>query len=151
MKPPSGKPDHHHRVAARHEAVTACLIALRDEMVDAHPLAARDDAWEIVLAEACTNIVEHALAERPGAAFTLSAWLRDDAMYVRLRDRGLPMPTGYPPPPCAAPPRADTLPEGGFGWSIIGRLCRRVRFARRAGENRLDLVIPFFAAARARK
>lgn len=110
-------------------------------MADLHPGAACDDTWEIVLAEACTNIVEHALPDRPDAMFTLSAWLRDDRLVVRLRDRGHPMPGGYPPPPHVGPPRADTLPEGGFGWSIINRLCRQVRFDRCAGENRLDLVI----------
>lgn len=119
-------------------------------MAEVHPGAARDDTWEIVLAEACTNIVEHALTGHPDAVFTLSAWLRRDRLVVCLRDRGRPMPCGYPPPPHVGPPSADTLPEGGFGWSIINRLCRQVSFARCAGENRLDLVIPVPATACAR-
>ncbi|MGR3494841.1 ATP-binding protein [Citreimonas sp.] len=151
MKPPSAEPNHHYRVAARHDAVTACLIALRGEIVRDHPGAPRDDIWEIVLAEACANIVEHALPGRPGASFTLSAWVRGDRMFVRLCDRGRPMPGGRPPAARAGLPRPDRLPEGGFGWGLIHRLCHDVGFARRAGENRLDLVIPLSGAGRARK
>jgi serine/threonine-protein kinase RsbW len=139
-------PDCERTVAASFEAVTACLISLRAAFRALHLPAAHDDGWEIVLAEACNNVVEHALAGQPDAAFDLAVWLHEHRMVVRLTDRGRPMPGGLPPRAKTGPP-GDPLPEGGFGWTMIHGLCADVRYSRAGGENRLDLVIPIASRA----
>lgn len=54
-----------------------------------------------------------------------------------LRPAGSTLPTGRGP---ATPP--EDLPEGGFGWDLICRLCSDVRYRRSEGLNRLCLTLP---------
>lgn len=96
---------------------------------------------EIALAEALNNIVEHAY--QPGApgpiSMTLSAG--ETCVSCELRDRGMAL-AEFKPPERAAPDLTGaraTLPEGGFGRSLIFALADRVRYQRHDTENRLIL------------
>ncbi|MCX7646377.1 MAG: ATP-binding protein [Rhodobacteraceae bacterium] len=99
---------------------------------------------ELALAEALNNIVEHALAGRPGAEIGLTlhcglpVWLD-----CELRDDGCPMPGGLLPRG-ALPlplPGAGALPEGGFGWFLIRTLAENLRYRREGQTNLLSFRI----------
>jgi len=96
---------------------------------------------EIVLAEALNNIVEHAYPQESPGDIALTLSLDSTPLRCELRDRGGPLP-GLAPPETALPdltgPR-ETLPEGGFGWTLIRALTTRLSYDRREGENVLTL------------
>ncbi|QFT58522.1 serine-protein kinase RsbW [Sulfitobacter sp. THAF37] len=97
---------------------------------------------ELVLAEVLNNIVEHAYPQqRPGDTIDIRAEHRADGLHFRISDRGRAMPAGLPPlgRHIAEPPKATSIPEGGFGWFLIRDLARDVRYRRVGGENQLDL------------
>lgn len=141
------KPDLDLRVEASFETVSLTLTRLRGTLEAICPSASTDHRLELVLAEACNNVVEHALAGQEGEAFRLALWIGPDRVLVRLTDRGRAMPGGRLPCGGAPAPSADTPPEGGFGWPLIRRLCSSIRYCRRDGENRLDLAIPIGSPA----
>jgi len=96
---------------------------------------------EIALAEALNNVVEHAYpADLPGD-IALDLALTAACLRCELRDQGAALP-GLVPPDAGLPsidgPR-ESLPEGGFGWSLIRTLTSRLSYERRDGENRLTL------------
>jgi len=96
---------------------------------------------EIALAEALNNIVEHAYRPRPYGTITLTLSVGQRHLTCELRDQGAAMPRLAPP----AGPAPDvtcqraTLPEGGFGWSLIRALTARLHYLRDEEENRLIL------------
>lgn len=96
---------------------------------------------EIALAEALNNIVEHAYEPDAAGTITLTLWIGPTRLSCELRDEGAALP-GLAPPRAAAPdvtgPR-ETLPEGGFGWSMIHALTARLRYLRDGTKNRLIL------------
>lgn len=96
---------------------------------------------EIALAEALNNIVEHAYRPGPHGLITLTLSVGQRHLTCELRDQGAAMP-GLAPPGGTVPdvtgPRA-TLPEGGFGWSLIRALTARLHYLRDEEENRLIL------------
>jgi serine/threonine-protein kinase RsbW len=92
---------------------------------------------ELVLAEVCNNITEHAYSDQPGW-IELEVALKDGDLLCNSVDQGVSMPGCEPPnipPPVPDPP--DYLPEGGFGWHIIRCLTRELTYRRYEGENRL--------------
>ena len=96
---------------------------------------------EIALAETLNNIVEHAY--RPGAhgTITLTLMVGQRRLTCEVRDNGVAMP-GLAPPAGTAPDitsQRATLPEGGFGWSLIRALTARLHYLRDGEENRLIL------------
>lgn len=96
---------------------------------------------EIAMAEALNNIVEHAYY--PGSAGTIMLTVRIGPSRVscEVRDHGVALP-GLGPlsglPPDVSGLRAS-LPEGGFGWSLIHALTARLCYLRDGAENRLVL------------
>lgn len=95
---------------------------------------------EVALAEAVNNIVEHAYVGAPGPV-RLGCDLVGHSLYVRICDRGRPLPDGRVPAGLAAnvaAPRAD-LPEGGFGWFLIRAFASDIRYERGRGCNHLSL------------
>lgn len=107
------------------------------------PGGAEDGTIELVLAEVLNNIVEHAYADGPGL-ITLDLRVARGRLFCLLRDEGHPMPAGRLPhglPPSIALAQAN-LPEGGFGWFLIRRLTRDLRYDREPGCNRLSFSIP---------
>ena len=96
---------------------------------------------EIALAEAINNVVEHACADNESGEVRTRCDLRQDCLWVTIRDNGSPMP-GLQVPPLGendlSGPK-NSLPEGGFGWNLIHLLTRTIDYSRTGGENRLAL------------
>lgn len=123
--------------------------AVRDTLatcVDAlHRAGACDEekmAFEIALAEALNNIVEHAYAGNPDGWVDIALWRCPDETLVELRDAGAPLPDGPPNgnmPMVAGVTEPDELPEGGFGWAMIRVLTRNVQYFRAGDQNILVL------------
>ncbi|APX23977.1 MAG: ATP-binding protein [Rhodobacteraceae bacterium] len=96
---------------------------------------------QIVLAEALNNIVEHAYRGTADGQIRLHMTVTPKLAEMHLGDDGHPMPHGALP----APRKIDiggarsALPEGGFGWALIHRLCAQVCYQRDHGANRLSL------------
>ena len=96
------------------------------------------DAAEIVLAEVLNNVVEHAYAMYPGK---IELWVtrREDFLFVRMVDHGLPMPGGDLPGGRML--KVDDLPEGGFGWFLIRNLSHELTYERDGMHNILSFCI----------
>jgi serine/threonine-protein kinase RsbW len=108
---------------------------------------------EVVLAEVLNNIVEHAYAERQGS---ISVTMRRTGAGLEclVTDEGNPMPGGQLPAgkhPAQREGFPDLrlgdmqlgdLPEGGFGWYLIRRLTRDLKYSRHGQQNRLGFVVP---------
>jgi serine/threonine-protein kinase RsbW len=96
------------------------------------------DAAEIVLAEVLNNVVEHAYSQYPGK---IEVWVmrREDFLFIRMEDDGLPMPGGDLPGGRMI--KVDDLPEGGFGWFLIRNLSHELTYQRDGKHNILSLCI----------
>jgi serine/threonine-protein kinase RsbW len=100
-------------------------------------------AFEIVLAEALNNIVEHSYREQPSGWIVAEAERVGEWVVCRLTDAGCAMPGDTMPPAHPAPDtRPAALPEGGFGWQMIRDLAHHVTYAREDGVNRLLFALP---------
>lgn len=103
---------------------------------------------QIVLAEACNNIVEHAYrppCAGPDAAITLDVAADQGGLQVTLRDKGLPMAEGPLPGrelPPLDPDDVQNLPEGGFGWSLLREMTRALSLSRSNAQNILRFRVP---------
>ena len=96
---------------------------------------------EIVLAEILNNIVEHAYAGQPIGEFRVSAATGAAQLLFSISDDGKPLP-GLEPPRSRehdlTGPR-DSLPEGGFGWTLIRTMARELHYSREGDANMLRL------------
>ena len=96
----------------------------------------------LVMAEALNNVIEHAYNFAPNETIQIRTTLRQSTMSVQIIDSGVP----FDGPPAQVPQKeigeeiAD-LPEGGFGWFLIQRLCDDIHFAHADGRNKLTLVL----------
>lgn len=126
---------------ATQSAVRDLLIGLRTWLRAANLSEENCGNVEIALAEALNNVVEHAYpADLPGG-IALDLALTAVCLRCELRDQGAALP-GLVPPDTGLPPLdgpRESLPEGGFGWSLIRTLTSRLSYERRDGENRLTL------------
>ena len=95
---------------------------------------------ELVLAEVLNNIAEHAYEERPDGAIQLTLSYIPGGITVALVDFGKPMPNGQTPlgMPANLDVEIDNLPEGGFGWFLIGELAKDLLYERRGAGNYLS-------------
>ncbi len=102
------------------------------------------ESAHLVLAEVLNNIAEHAyVGLEPGEA-DLQMAFRTGSIDFIVCDRGVKPPAnllGRRRMPDSGGPLAD-LPEGGFGWPLVGCLATGLRQDRRNGENRLRFSIP---------
>lgn len=137
-EPPIGA--RHRRLTSDPHAVRRALAWLRG-LLHAWGTAPADvDAAEIVAAEVLNNIAEHAYGGEEGRPIDL--WLLADRLGITLclRDVGGPMPAGGLPVCCPVDPctmAASDLPEGGWGWGLIGAVATRIVYRRNAGTNHL--------------
>ncbi len=92
---------------------------------------------ELVLAEICNNIVEHAYAESDVGNINLTIWSDHDGVALEIRDSGRPMP-GLALPEKREADLASALadlPEGGFGWGLIRDLTHSLTYERDGSRN----------------
>lgn len=118
-------------------AVRGALLDLRKVL---HGTAAEHCLlWEIVLAEALNNVVEHAYRDITDGQIQLYVTLSGRNFHVTVKDTGAEMPGGSVP--FHPEPQIDQLPEGGFGWGLIHKSVENLSYRRHAGENilRFDL------------
>ena len=98
---------------------------------------------EIVLAEACNNIVEHAYQYSGKGVVGLTLRYCRGLLIVELTDTGRPMPGLAPPQKKSHDLEAglQDLPEGGFGWGLIRDMTLSLIYERKGGRNLLRLTI----------
>ncbi|MEL6607591.1 MAG: ATP-binding protein [Pseudomonadota bacterium] len=116
------------------------LQALIDDMEGRNFLPEERGTVELVLAEVLNNIAEHAYEERGDGAIALDATYIPGGMTFALVDDGKPMPDGQTPlgMPANLDVEVNDLPEGGFGWFLIGELARDLVYERRDTQNHLS-------------
>ena len=96
--------------------------------------------FELVVAEVINNVIEHAYANKPGGKIDILASPGPRGINCRITDQGAEMPDGKPPVGLLHNLDCDTadLPEGGFGWFLIGDLAKDLRYTRRDDCNHLS-------------
>lgn len=100
--------------------------------------------FEIVMAEALNNVVEHAYARFPSGRIAVTLQWTGTGVTCTIVDEGEELP-GHTTPKGRAKPEEcafEDLPEGGFGWHLIHTLAQDVRYIRSANQNRLSFCIP---------
>ncbi|MEC7762761.1 MAG: ATP-binding protein [Pseudomonadota bacterium] len=122
--------------------------ALSTSVTVFHELGVDQDACglaELVLAEVLNNVVKHACTARGHGIIELEAWRAGNALSMRIRDDGKPMPGGRIPAATRHDLTVEThdLPEGGFGWGIIRELTRDLNYRRDGTRNELTFAIDF--------
>lgn len=129
------------------QAVETVLDAIGPDHVGA---GGRPDAqhWRLALTEALNNVVEHASGKEFSDPILIRAWRDADKVTVIIQDSGRPYLTDlldYTAEP--SEPKRDsageiileTLPEGGWGLSIIRQCVDRVSACVAGGRNILVL------------
>ena len=99
------------------------------------------DSLRLCLAEALTNIVEHAYGGVEGQPIHADVHLKPSGYQVQLTDEGRPMPGGRLPEVSVDFDTDDfeSLPENGLGWLLIRSEMDNVGYERRDGFNVLRL------------
>ena len=129
---------------------TACSATMEDASQTVQAVVSELRSWpsvdvadevEIVLAEALTNVVEHAYRDGTAGWIRLRCRACDDRLVLSILDggggalvKGLP---GADMPELEVD--TSNLPEGGFGWPLIQSLASSVGYRRRLGVNRLEI------------
>ena len=96
--------------------------------------------FEIVLAEALNNIVEHAYLYRDDGVIDIELALDASDILIGLKDKGTKFP-GIPQKKeiHRSEIRLEDLPEGGFGWFLIHSLTESISYQFKDGQNVLSL------------
>lgn len=128
-------------LAGNNDAVRAGLRRL----LTMEPLAGLSDnargTFEIVLAEALNNVVEHAYSNAPGPILVGIDHL-PPILRVSVYDLGLPIPDGKLPKGEMKPMmEGEELPEGGFGWFLIRTLTMDLEYERDGSFNKLRFAV----------
>ncbi|MGK7752779.1 MULTISPECIES: ATP-binding protein [unclassified Roseovarius] len=134
---------------ATERAVRAMVQALAAALAGAGIGADQRGSITLAVGEALNNVTEHAYAGRRPGQVHMIADLLPDRVLVTLSDSGRAMPGNRLPAgdlPDSSGPRAD-LPEGGFGWHLIHKLCPELTYSRQAGTNTLCMTFPRHADA----
>lgn len=134
------------RFASGDHETRSTMLALREFLAEARIDPETAGTIELVLAEVCNNVTEHAYPDAVGPV-DLSVLLDPEAAHCTVSDRGAALPEGTPPETLPEPPWK--LPEGGFGWYIIRSLSSRLDYRSAGGRNRLRLTIPLGRSGRA--
>ncbi|MGR3436888.1 MAG: ATP-binding protein [Shimia sp.] len=116
------------------------LQALMSDMEGRAFLPEERGTVELVLAEVLNNVAEHAYEERGDGRIELDMAYRPGGISIRMQDFGKPMPDGKTPLGTAPglDVEIDDLPEGGFGWFLIGELAKDLVYERRGDANHLS-------------
>ena len=129
--------------AATEAGVRSAMEKMRD-VLRAHDLGAMNVGLaEIVLAETCNNIVEHAYDNTGNGEIKISLRYTGGLLIAELTDWGKPMPGLEPPPKKTHDLDAalSDLPEGGFGWGLIRDMTSSLIYRRLEDRNFLRLMM----------
>jgi len=99
---------------------------------------ADDDVFHVEMAvdEACSNIIEHAYADRSGDIDLTCVKSAPGAFEITIHDSGRSFnPDGVALPPLDIPADVDDLNEGGLGLYFMRKLMDEVRFEMVAGQG----------------
>lgn len=137
------RPDVTINFPAKDPAVRRALATVRHALRHYNLSDLTFGTYEIVLAEACNNIVEHAYQNSGNGVIALRAIFVDDALHVELVDHGEPMPNLKLPMKrvVSLDVPDEELPEGGFGWGLIRDMTEGLRYQRIAERNFLKFSI----------
>lgn len=130
------------------EMVTATLQNVGQSLRDFSLNVAVDSPWELVVAEALNNIVEHAYQDARDGDIRVQLEFTPTRMRAVIVDNGAPMPNETLPRGLQANLDVETqdLPEGGFGWFLIHTLTDELTYQRLDGTNQLVLALPYQSA-----
>jgi serine/threonine-protein kinase RsbW len=112
-------------------AVRALVESCPDVRLDAREL----DEIEVVLQEACTNVVRHAHRGDRDKPFRVRVRRLPDGLEFEVEDRGAPFELGQ-----GRPPDPESLAEGGYGVHIMRTWMDEVSVRHEGGGNVLRLV-----------
>jgi len=120
--------------------VRSSLKSLMHDMEGRDYLPEERGTVELVLAEVLNNVAEHAYEEKGDGRIELDVSYIPGGIAIRLQDFGRPMPNGQTPlgMPANLDVEIDDLPEGGFGWFLIGELAKDLVYERRGETNHLS-------------
>ncbi|MEM1237566.1 MAG: ATP-binding protein [Pseudomonadota bacterium] len=120
--------------------VRSSLQTLMSDMETRDYLPEERGTVELVLAEVLNNVAEHAYQESGDGKIELDLNYVPGGITVKLQDFGKPMPNGQTPlgMPADLDVEVDDLPEGGFGWFLIGELAKDMVYERRGETNHLS-------------
>ncbi|MEM9436800.1 MAG: ATP-binding protein [Pseudomonadota bacterium] len=119
--------------------VRSSLQTLMEDMEGRDYLPEERGTVELVLAEVLNNVAEHAYEEKGDGRIELDMSYIADGISIKLQDFGKPMPNGQTPlgMPADLDVEVEDLPEGGFGWFLIGELAKDLTYERRGDTNHL--------------
>lgn len=126
-------------IDSRLENVALIGVAVRAICELAHFSDAAAYDMELCAVEAVSNSVRHAYRGEAGHAVELRVSVLEDALEMRVLDRGLPVPeeNRVPRPVDVDPSDLDSLAEGGRGTFLMHTLMDRVEYATEGGANLL--------------
>lgn len=124
--------------------VAAALGKVIDGLSPLQLSADQSITLELVLAEVVNNVIEHAYAEQPGHPVNIAAYGTTDCVTCQVIDHGKSMPHERLPKGAIHDLEVELsdLPEGGFGWFLIGELTQDIRYSRADGKNHLSFSMP---------
>jgi serine/threonine-protein kinase RsbW len=106
--------------------------------------AASDSHFEVAIVEALNNAVKHGNADNKVDAFLVCELeLNDRTLVVRIIDHGPGYTLARAPRPEWDPNDIASIPESGYGISIIQHVFPTVRTIGRSGEFGLEMTLEF--------
>jgi anti-sigma regulatory factor (Ser/Thr protein kinase) len=128
------------RVASIRPAAAFIVDTARNMQVP----AALDPLFEVAIVEALNNAVKHGTtAARPDAMVVCELELIGRCLTVRILDRGPGFVVPRTPRPDWDTDDISTVPENGYGVSIIQRVFSTVRTIARPGEFGIEMALTF--------
>lgn len=129
------------RVSAETPAGFADASRRLREHLERHGVSGRAlYAADLAFEELGTNILTHALAGRPAAAFDLRVTVEPERVLLVFEDDG----PAFDPSAAPSPERPESLAEariGGLGLEMVRRAAACLGYARHAGRNRVTVGI----------
>lgn len=127
-------------VAARLESLETVRAFVEEACRRAGADASACFDLKLAVDEACTNIIEHGYAGRPGETIALACEIDGDGVRVTIVDRGRSFrPSELPPPDLSADWEERHI--GGLGWHFIRKSVDEIDYGPDpSGGNRLTLV-----------
>jgi serine/threonine-protein kinase RsbW len=124
-------------------AVRAALSQLMDGLTRRGVPGQALGSIELVLAEVLNNVVEHAYARGTGP-IEITLTPAGGQLDCLVCDQGRGMPRNALPEAAeiAVDGPIQSLPEGGFGWTLIHKLADDIAYSRAGQTNRLRFRIP---------